>query len=174
MTSPMVHMALFSEHPISCQARNCGRSLGSCCHPSFPNEKKEAQRIRWFTELVCDSTAALPDAVVSQTFSEEIVHVLTCPAGQTLTHSHYVRKFSRENTRGKPVARGMIWLGKAKYFLLLRRWNGFLPLFCCSVVLWCCCISRMLLMSPRDYHRPISICLGCPVLPPNVIFFFKK
>lgn len=92
------------------------------------------------------------------------LRVFTCPAGQTLTHSHYVRKFSRGIYKRRASCERGDLAGENKTLSPPQtvQWPpSFILLFYSPVTLQ----YQRLLMSPPDSRCSISIYFGAPVLP---------
>lgn len=83
---------------ISCKAHSCGTLAGWLLSSVFYQwEEWSAEKSGDFTDLVCDSTRALPGMVGKQEVHRSGIHrgggaVLTYPAGQIFNHSHLCKK----------------------------------------------------------------------------------
>lgn len=146
MTLHRIRLALFSKHIFSCKSHNCGRSAGWLLSSLFYQWEEGSSEVKWFTELLCDRAAALLD-MVGEARGASVRHSVRRFYMNSFAHKDrpWLTINMWENSleiiqKEKPIARGMISLGKRKYFLLLGQWNDLLPLFCCSVVLWHCSI----------------------------------
>lgn len=94
----VICMGLLSKHMISCKAHSCGTLAGWLLSSVFYQwEEWSAEKSGDFTELVCDSTRALPGMVGKQEVHRSGIHrgggaVLAYPAGQIFNHSHLCKK----------------------------------------------------------------------------------